>query len=91
MRITFDKTGVLVFFALIGLIFLTTTIHEWVHVIQAKEPTSICYDFGSRAFAHITHQGPSLKHGEAAAYSIQALVTIPLFFLLFATKKEEPE
>ena len=43
----------IMFLSLFGIIFLGTVIHESVHLAQAKEVYSICYDVAQKSFAHV--------------------------------------
>ena len=70
--------------ALLGVIFLGTIIHESVHLAQAKEVYSICYDVKQQSFAHVegdfeNKQSASL---EIPAYIIQGLIIVTLITCL---------
>jgi len=41
-----------------GIIFIGLIVHEVTHIIQVKNPTSICYDMKYETFAHIEYTIP---------------------------------
>lgn len=73
----------------LGLVTLGTIIHEGVHLLQSKEPRSICYDLGQKTVAHI--ESENIRSGtEYWAYTIQIIfIIIGLTILSIITLKEK--
>lgn len=74
----------ILFLALFGAIFLGTIIHESVHLVQAQEVYSMCYDVGQQSFMHVdgdfgNKQTASL---EIPAYIISILATLVLILCI---------
>lgn len=42
-------------FCVLGVLFSSVIVHEGIHVLQSKEPISICYDFQQNTVAHVLH------------------------------------
>lgn len=75
----------IIFLALFGAIFLGTIIHESVHLVQANEIYSMCYDLGQKSFMHVegdfgNKQSLSL---EIPAYIISILTVLVLMICIF--------
>ena len=61
----------ILFLALFGAIFLGTIIHEGVHLVQAEEVYSMCYDIGQKSFMHVEGE---LGNKQTAALEIPAYI-----------------
>jgi len=70
----------IIFLALFGAIFLGTIIHESVHLVQAEEVYSMCYDLGQQSFMHVEGDFGNKQTAalEIPAYIISILVTLAL-------------
>lgn len=69
----------LLFFSLLGVLFFGILVHELVHIIQDKEPVSICYDINQDSIMHVNIVKEEDKHnGESLAYTISTIVTLLL-------------
>ena len=79
----------ILFLALFGAIFLGTIIHESVHLAQAKEVYSICYDVDQKSFAHVDGDFENKQYAslEIPAYIISILVTLVLFACILVDLK----
>ncbi|MEK6862849.1 MAG: hypothetical protein AABW57_01655 [Nanoarchaeota archaeon] len=75
----------ILFLALFGAIFLGTIIHESVHLAQAKEVYSICYDVNQKSFAHIDGDFENKQYAslEIPAYVISILTVLVLMVCIF--------
>ena len=71
----------LIFLALFGAIFIGTIIHESVHLVQANEVYSMCYDLGQKSFMHVEGDFGNKQSAalEIPAYIISILATLVLF------------
>jgi len=74
----------IIFLALFGAIFLGTIIHESVHLVQAEEVYSMCYDVGQKSFAHVegNFENKQTASLEIPAYIISILTTLVLIICL---------
>ena len=79
----------ILFLALFGVIFLGTIIHESVHLAQAQEVYSICYDVNQQSFAHVEGDFENKQSAalEIPAYIISILVTLVLMICVFVDLK----
>ena len=70
----------ILFLALFGAIFLGTIIHESMHLAQAQEVYSICYDVNQQSFAHVEGDFGNKQTAalEMPAYIISILTTLVL-------------
>ena len=74
----------LIFLALFGAIFIGTIVHESVHLVQANEVYSMCYDLGQKSFMHVEgdYENKNISNLEMPAYIVQALITVTLIICL---------
>jgi len=79
------------FLALFGAIFVGMLIHESVHLVQAKEPYSICYDIAQESTFHVKgdFENENTLNLEVYAYAISILVTLMLFLFIILDIKFE--
>lgn len=72
----------ILFFSLLGIILFGGLIHEGIHILQAKEPYSICWDINQKAFMHVLAIFPKNYNIEILAYSVQLLMIITLGYCI---------
>ena len=81
-----------IFLALFGAIFLGTIIHESIHLVQADEVYSMCYDVGQKSFMHVEGDFGNKQSAalETPAYIISILATLVLMIcIIFDFKFKE--
>ena len=72
------------FLSLLGAVFLSVLTHEFVHVIQAKEPYSICYDIRQESIMSVSGIFPKTKLSiEIPAFIVQGIVLIMMFIAVY--------
>mgnify|MGYP001576216764 CR=1 FL=1 len=74
----------LMFLALFGALLLGMIFHESIHLVQAKEPYSLCYDVAQNSTFHVTgdFENKNTLSLELPAYIISILATIVLFICI---------
>jgi hypothetical protein len=74
----------ILFLSLFGIIFLGAIMHEGIHLVQAKEVYSICYDVNQKSFMHINGNFENKQYSslELPAYIIQGLIILTLVMCL---------
>ena len=77
-------------FAVMGVVFTSSLIHEFVHIFQADKVYSICYDFNNNnSRMHVTGIfTDEAEKSESSAYFVQhlyffILITIIFMFVLY--------
>lgn len=75
---------VLLTFVILGIIFSALWVHEGVHLLQAKEAYSICYDIGQNSIARVSgdFSDSDLVHNEIEAYSVEITYMIMMSILI---------
>lgn len=70
-------------FSFIGVVYTGVFIHEMVHVYDAQQPLSLCYDFGDeKRLAHVSYVENGEDVGEFKAYFVSSIFTLVLLFIL---------
>lgn len=77
------------FLTLLGMVFISILIHEGVHIIQSKEPYSVCWDVRQKSVMHVQGIFPETKLSlEVPALIVQGLVLIMIFVCIYIDFKE---
>jgi len=78
------------FLSLFGALLVGMLIHESIHLVQAKEPYSICYDVAQNSTFHVTGDFENKKEAslELSAYTISILAIVILFVCIIIDFKE---
>ena len=81
----------LMFLALFGALLLGMIFHESIHLVQAKEPYSICYDIAQKSTFHVTgdYKNEDTLNLELPAYVISIFATLFLFICIILDFKKE--
>lgn len=74
------RTPLMYFFIMVGIASVSIFIHEGVHILEAKEPLSICYAIGQEGRMYV--ETPVTEHlHESWAYGVQGLAFVGMFYL----------